>query len=81
MLKAWKIFALELGRHLCEVEAQDHSAGGIGSLLKLVGAVREERDEFLVRVRRQRVDPDVVLEPKVGPVVRGNFSTSIAVGR
>lgn len=63
MLEARQVFALKLGRHLCEVEAQNHSAGGIGSLLKLVGAVREERDELLVRVRRQRVDPDMVLEP------------------
>lgn len=81
MLEAREVFALELGRHLCEIEAQDHPAGGIGSLFKLVGAVREERDEFLVRVRRQRVDPDVVLEPKVGPVLTDSFSTSIAVGR
>lgn len=77
MLEAREILALELGRHLCEVEAQDHSAGGIGSLLELVGAIREERHELLVRVRRQRVDPDMVLEPKVGPVVTESLSTVI----
>lgn len=69
MMEAREVFALELGRHRVRVDAEDESARRVGRRLKLVRAVREERDELLARTVGDRVDADVVLEPELGSAI------------